>query len=134
MLVEANIVKGRLLTILYVIGIIVDLYLMRTYEWHLFIFRIMVIIGIPVFAYLTYGLPNHYKNMDFPSLSMFIYCAHGIVLIPVVSIIRHSGIEIMAIAFFANSFITIVLCIGLYSLMKYAVPKSISKILMGGRA
>lgn len=126
--------KGKLLTIVYAIGIVVDLYLMKTNEWHTLIFRIMIIVGIPVLAYLSYGLPSHYKNMDFPSLSMFIYCAHGIVLIPVVSIIRHSGIEIMAIAFFANCIITVVLCIGLYSLMKYAVPKSISKILMGGRS
>lgn len=125
--------NSKLLLVAYVLLVIGDLYCMNTFELHVYIFRLGILLGIPVVVLLTQALPDHYKNIGFPSLSMFIYCAHGFLLEPVVSIVRHSGITCMTVAFIINILGTVLLCIiGYIVTMKY-LPVWMQKALMGGR-
>lgn len=125
--------KGCYLLVAYILCIIIDLLIMNTVSIHVYLFRIAILLGLPTFAYVTYRFPNEYKNVEFSSLSMFIYCAHGFLLEPVISLGRHSGLESMAFVFIANITFTVLLCVFGYMFVKHLKPSWIGRILMGGR-
>lgn len=125
--------NGCCFLIVYMLCIILDLILMDTVNWHVYIFRLAILLGIPTLAFASYRLPSSYKNIEFPSLAMFIYCAHGFLLEPVMSLGRHSGIESMTVVFIGNIILTVLLCFFGYMLVRHLKPDWIGKMLMGGR-
>lgn len=125
--------KGRYCFVAYIACILTDLAIMNTLDMHIYLYRFAILLGLPSLAYATYRLPSSYKNIEFPSLSMFIYCAHGIMLEPVVSLGRHSGIDCKIIVFSGNIILTVLLCIIGYVVLKHLKPAWIGRILMGGR-
>ena len=124
---------GYVLPPFYVIGVLFDLYIMNVTDAHIYIYRTFIMLGIPTLVYATSRLPQKYKDIEFPSLSMFIYCAHGFLLAPVMSLFRHSGIESMNVVYAGNIVGTVMLCVMGYLVLKYWLPKKIGIVLLGGR-
>lgn len=119
--------------IAYMLCAISDLIMQDIIYWHVYIFRLAILLGLPTLTFVAYRLPSNYKNIEFPSLSMFIYCAHGFLLEPVMSLGRHSGVESLTIVFLGNIILTVLLCIFGYMLVRNLKPVWIGKMLMGGR-
>lgn len=124
---------GYILLPIYIMGILFDLHMTNVTDAHVYIYRTFILIGIPTLAYATSRFPYRYKDIEFPSLSMFIYCAHGFLLAPVMSLFRHSGIENMIVVYVGNITGTVMLCIVGYLVLKYWLPKKIGMKLLGGR-
>ena len=124
---------GKLCLILFIIISIIDLYISNIYQHHEYLQHIGILIGFPVMFFLSRNLPSSYKNIDFPSLSMFIFCSHGFLLRPILFITNKLNISYPLITYVLNIVLTSLLCIISYYLMKQFFPKKISKILMGGR-
>ena len=125
--------KGIYIMAAYIVCIFVDLAIMDTVAMHEYLFRFAIILGLPSLAYATYRLPSKYKNVEFPSLSMFIYCAHSIFLVPVLFLTRRSGMQCMTLVFAINVFVTVFLCIIGYLVVRKWMPVRIVKALMGER-